>query len=62
MTVYTDSPKHEDNYVTVFISVGGNKDAVRKARLMQKIEDEWNFGNPRPNVKLLLRPTRHEVN
>ncbi len=60
--VYTDAPKHEPHFITVFISVGGKKDAVSKAHLMQKIEDEWNYGKPRPNIKLLLIPTRHEAN
>ncbi len=58
INVHFDLKRLDGNYLYVPIYVGGNKDAIAKARLMQKIEDEWNFGTARPDLRLLLIPTK----
>lgn len=58
VTVHTESTRLDGGYLSVAIHVGGKHDAVEKARLMQKIEDEWNYKVPNPAIKLLLVPTK----
>lgn len=56
--VHTNIARLDSNYLYVPLYVGGKQDAIAKARLMQKIEDEWNFGKPHPDLRLLLVPTK----